>query len=205
MKNHQKFKTALKWICLCLVTVAVAVGVSSNYIWPIAPLHWKGAHHSPRDAKHKGAYFNLPISGSINHDLLTTFGSLLSSSPILLQPWRASSLRSIQPGPRSLWKLPMWHWLTVRRGSRSFLSSTESPDMVINHSLTDRALNCLEMKLHIPIQGSPSRTWNLFHLCVIKKWSTLGERINPNFRFIKVSLLCLIKSVLKPPNPKLKT
>lgn len=81
----------------------------------------------------------------------------------------------------------------------------QSPDMVINHGLTDRALNCLHRKLHIPIQSSPGRTWNLFHLCVIKKWSTLGERINPNFRFIKVSLLCLIKSVLKPPNPKLKT
>lgn len=81
----------------------------------------------------------------------------------------------------------------------------ESPDMVINHGLTDRALNCLEMKLHIPVQGSPGRTWNLFHLCGIKKWSTLGEWINPNFRFIKVSPLCLIKSVLKPPNPKLKT
>lgn len=81
----------------------------------------------------------------------------------------------------------------------------KSPDMVINHGLTDRALNCLEMKCHISIQGTPGRMWNLFHLCGIKKWSTLGEWINPNFRFIKVSLLCLIKSVLKPPNPKLKT
>lgn len=75
MKNHQKFKKSLKRVCLCLVTGVVAVGVSSNCIWAISPLHWKGAHHSPRDAKHKGKFKQTPMSGSINHELLTTSGS----------------------------------------------------------------------------------------------------------------------------------
>lgn len=96
VKNHQKFKTALKRVCLCLVTVVVAVGISSNCIWPISPLYWKGAHHSPRDAKHKGKYKQTPISGSINHELLTTFGS---HSP--LPPSCCNSEGSLLSGPFS--------------------------------------------------------------------------------------------------------
>lgn len=165
MKSHQKLKTALKRICLCLVTVEVAVGVSSNYIWPIAPLHWKGAHHNPRDAKHKGVYLNLSISGSINHDdLLTTSGSHLNAAlkGLFYQFHSASTTISMKTPCVALAHCQTWLQLI------SF-QHQESPDMVINHGLTDRALNCLEMKLHIPIQGSPGRTWNLFHLCVIKK------------------------------------
>lgn len=73
VKSHQKLKKALKRICLCLVIMVVAVGVSSNCIWPMSSLYWKGAHHSPRDAKYEGKFEHTPISSSINHKLPTTF------------------------------------------------------------------------------------------------------------------------------------
>lgn len=166
----------------------------------------KRSSSQSKSAKHKGAYLNLSVSGSRSCQEVMINGTnfpLPSSCCSPEEPLLSGAFSQHQDAHES----SLCGTGSLAQTWLQFISFQlkQSPDMVINHGLTDRALNCLQRKLHIPIQGSPGRTWNLFHLCVIKKWSTWGERINPNFRFIKVSLLCLIKSVLKPPNPKLKT